>query len=103
LIVKGLPKEKQFDWKEQLLADKECGKSYECVYCWKPLRERWVGVHMVTKDQNNVKVSGKKLYVSMGYCDTDTMPEANDYLSAFQIVLDEMLPGYALTINTKVN
>jgi hypothetical protein len=36
MIVKGLDPSKQYDWKDQLLADKECGEDYECIYCWKP-------------------------------------------------------------------
>jgi len=35
MIVHGIPEDKQFDWKDELLKDGECDEDYECVYCWK--------------------------------------------------------------------
>ena len=52
---------------------------------------------MVNKNQNNIEVSGKKLYVRAGYTDTDTLPNIEDYLECFQIIINETLPGYTIS------
>lgn len=88
MIVKGLDPSKQYDWKDELLAAKECTKDYECVFAWKPQDK---DKPVVRGDKNNCQYADPLMLINISLRDSLHVPNEVDYLKAFEKILQDRL------------